>query len=56
MLAVPIVVLAVNFFPTMASAARALRRDWSYRFVSVGAFSLVLGFGDGSPCFLSEGL
>jgi cytochrome c oxidase cbb3-type subunit 1 len=43
LLAVPIVVWAVNFFPTMASAARTLRRDWSYRFVSLGALCLVLG-------------
>lgn len=43
LLAVPIVVWAVNFFPTMASAARSLRRDWVYRFVSLGAFCLVLG-------------
>jgi len=42
LIAVPIVVLAVNFFPTMAGSAAALRRDWSFRFIAVGAVALVL--------------
>jgi len=41
MLAVPIVVLAVNFFPTMIGSPAALRRDWSFHFIAVGAVALV---------------
>ncbi|MFO1450577.1 MAG: cbb3-type cytochrome c oxidase subunit I [Opitutaceae bacterium] len=43
LLVVPVVVFAVNFVPTMIAAAGSLRRDWSFRFVAVGAISLLLG-------------